>query len=227
MTEQQTDRLIAKLALDLEPTARVPRLRWVATAVLLMGSAMVGLKIALGGLRMDVRMLSVAPSYAVLLAALLLIAAGGLASALGASIPGRQAVVRFGVGALVGGFAAMTGVAVGLLVGAGAPPGAFTWASLFAGLRCLGNACLIAVVPGVALGVFVFRAAAHRPLLALSAAAGGAAGLGAAGVHLSCPADDTLHVLAFHALAPLLGGALLWLLLLALKARFHLRASQG
>jgi hypothetical protein len=223
----QTDRLIARLAADLEPTARVPRLRWVALGVLLMGGAMVGLTIALTGLRADVRVLSVAPDYATLLAALLLIAAGGLASALGASIPGRQAVARLGVGALLGGVAALGGAAVGLLLGGGAPLGGLTWASLSAGLRCLGNAWLIALAPGVALGAFVFRAAPHRPLLALSAAAGGAAGLGAAGVHLSCPADDALHVLAFHALAPLIGGALLWLLLCALRARLRPRTGRG
>ncbi len=215
-----TDGLIDRLVAGLEPTTRLPRLRWVATGMLLMGGAMVALKLTLSGLRLDVRMLSVTPSYAAVLAGLALIAAGGLASALGASIPGRQSLRLCGIGALVGGAAALAGAAVGLALEMG-PLGGLTLQGLGAGLTCLGNASLMAVAPALALGVFVLRAAPHRPLLALSAAAGGAAGIGASGVHLSCPSNDALHVLAFHALAPVVGGALLWLALWALKARLR------
>lgn len=216
----ETDRLISRLVAGLEPTTRLPRLRWMAIGILLMGGAMVALKLTLSGLRLDVRMLSMSPSYAAVLVGLLLISAGGLASALGASIPGRQSLGLCGIGALVGGTAALVGAALGLMFEAH-QFGGLSLQGLGAGLSCLGNASLVAAAPALALGVFVLRAAPHHPLLALCAAAGGAAGIGASGVHLSCPSNGALHVLTFHALAPLLGGGILWLGLWALKAHLH------
>lgn len=206
---ERIDGLIAELAADLQPVRRISRLRTVALGVLL-GAGLGGvLVLVISGFRPGLLELAADPQFLAVFAGLCLMAFGGLAAALGSSVPGRERLGRSGEAAL--GLGLILAAGTGFLLYAGSramPPLEPGWGWI--GMRCLLKAGALAVVPVALLARFVARAAPFRPLACLAASAGGALAFGAVAVHLSCPNDEALHVLLFHALAPLLGGAVLF-----------------
>ena len=215
MTEK-LDQFIRALSTDLAPVRRIPPVRSVVTrALLCAGLAGLGL-LAVYGLRPGLVPFDLPIPFLSILVGLTLVGFGGIAAALGGSVPGREGLARTGEVGMLLGLLVAGGVGFALFLHASAlmPLGAsWTWQ----GLRCLLRASALAVVPALIVAGFVQRAAPHRPLAALATAAGGALGLGTVAVHLSCPQDDAAHVLVFHALSPVVGAALVWLFLHAAR----------
>ncbi len=215
---ERFERLIAELANRLESVRPIARFRSVALGVLALVAAGSIALLALYGLRSDVVAGRVSVGFAAVLGGLALMAFGGLFATLGSSVPGREDVGRAGGAGMLAGLLLAAGAGFALFLQAsslGVISADWTWS----GLRCLGRAAALAVPPAVVLGRFASRAAPHRPLAALAAAAGGALAFGSFTVHLSCASDAAGHVLLFHALAPVIGGAVLWLALRLLVSR--------
>lgn len=223
----ETRALTERLSRDLEPVRRIPRLRTVLAGVV----ALAGLAAAWalqhsGGLRSDlVAITSQHPGFAVIGLGLAAMGLGGLVSAVAASVPGREALARFGAVLLVG------GAGVGLV----AAPG---WILLYSAgisswpgageLMCLRGAMWVALLPSAAVVAFVFWAAPRRPVWAGILGVTGAVALGAIAMHASCPDDGAAHWIMGHAMAPVVGAALAVLPLIALarwrRARQALRS---
>ncbi len=217
---ERFERLIAELADRLEPVRPIARFRSVALGVLALVAAGSIALLALYGLRSDVVAGRVSVGFAAVLGGLALMAFGGLFATLGSSVPGREAVGRAGGAGMLAGLLLAAGAGFALLIQAssiGVISADWTWA----GLRCLGRSGTLAVLPAVVLGRFACSAAPERPLAALAAAAGGALAFGSFTVHLSCASNDAGHVMLFHALAPLIGGVALWVVLRLLVTRIR------
>ncbi len=210
-----TEHIVNELVQGLEPVRPLPRLRTVAAGALGLGAVACSVVIALRGLRPELVAGEIQPSIILIAVGLGVVALGGVTASLGAAVPGRERVTRGGLIALVGGLALASGAAGWGLFSMGMA----AWEGL--GLACLTIALLAGLVPGVALLGFLVRAFPANPPAALAMASGGAVGMGAVSVHASCPATGVLHVLVGHALAPLLGGALLTLLLYPVFLRLH------
>ena len=199
MSEDQTERLIRGLADDLTPVRRTPRLRAVVSAVLAVSAAVVVYSLARRGLRPDWWSLASGnATYAAVLLGLAACALGATCAALAGAIPGREAVVQ-----RAGAFAALGLVAAGVV-------GSFCLAmegglagSLADDWICLRGALYLSPLPVVAVLFAASRGWVGRPGLTASAALAGAACAGALGVHLTCPIEQTRHVLLGHVSAPL------------------------
>ena len=215
---ERLERVIAGLAARLEPVRPVARFRSVTLGVLALVAAGSIVLLALHGLRSDVVGMRVSVGFAAVLGGLALMAFGGLFATLGSSVPGREAVGRAGGAGMLAGLLLAAGAGFALFIQASSiSPISADWT--WAGLRCLGRAGALAVLPAVVLGRFASSAAPERPLAALAAAAGGALAFGSFTVQLSCASDDAGHVMLFHALAPVIGGVVLWLALRLLVSR--------
>ncbi len=199
--------LIQELTSELQPVERLSRLRTVGAAILgaalLNASLFLGIPLVLGT---PVESQTVAELWT--LAALLLLAGGGLALALSSSIPGRQQAERAGLAILVLG-GALAAASAPALRGAGPERIEAVW---FAGAGvCTLVAALLAIFPAAILLRFAARAGPFRPAWTLGFGALGALALGAVPVRVACNFQGPLHALVAHSLAPLSGGLLLFL----------------
>jgi hypothetical protein len=212
MSADPTRDLIRELARDLTPVKPLPRLRLVVGAVL-------GLWLAIGVA--CVAWEGLAPSFWLTLAmplsaggiflGLLVAGVGGMLASLALALPGRERLARAGLALGAAGLAIAAGVGIALV--ARSPLAAWR---LPAGhdLSCLATALAVGVAPALALGWFAGRAAPFRPLAIALAAAAGAAALGGSVAQAVCPADEAMHLLLAHALAPAVGAFALTLPLL-------------
>ncbi len=217
---RSTEQLVGGLIQNLEPVRPIPRLRAAGAGALALGAISSAVVISLRGIRPDLVAGTVGPSVALIAIGLTVVALGGIAACVGAAVPGRERVARVGIGTLFAGLAVAAGAAGWGLVSMGAG----AWEGL--GLGCLTIAFFAGLLPGVGLLAFLVRAFPNRPAAALATAAGGAVGLGSISVHASCAVTGGLHVLIGHALAPLLGGAVLALLLYPVFLRFGKRGAR-
>jgi hypothetical protein len=216
MSERETRELIRDLAGDLAPVRPLPRVRFVAAAVLLLWLAIGVVGIALKGLAPTFwETLAMPISAGGIFAGLLVAGIGGVLAALALAIPGRERLAR---GALaLGGAGLAIAAGVGALLLARSPLAAWR---LPAGhdLPCLVTALAIGLVPALALGWFAGRAAPLRPLAIALAAATGAAALGGSVAQATCPADDPMHFMLGHVIVPAVGAFALALpLLIAIR----------
>lgn len=217
MSGDPTRDLVRELASDLAPVKPLPRLRFVAAAVLLAWLAIAVVSVALKGL---------APTFFTTLprplgagGIFLALLAGGLGGALGAlalAIPGRERLARAGLALCAAGGALALAVAVAL-VARGLPA---AWRLPVAGdLACVLLALMVGIVPALSLAWFAGRAAPFRPLAIALAAAASAAALGGSVAQACCAVEEPMHLLVGHALAPALGAFVLALpLLIAIRA---------
>lgn len=209
MTGGSTARLVDGLARDLRPVRRLPRLRSVACALVGLWGAVAGLVLWGTGARGDLPgLLLVDPLYAAVLAGLLTAAIGGSLAALASGVPGRQRAVRVGGAVALGGLAVALGACVAGLVAEHAAPG---WPTA-TDRTCFRHATLFGLAPAVALLAFALRGWVERPLRAALATVVGGSAVGAAILHLVCPAPVApAHLLLGHVLVPValgLAGAL-------------------
>jgi hypothetical protein len=206
VSRPETDRLIDALARDLTPVCPVAPLAWAVAFVALSGAASVAADAwSRGGfaVRPDLgaRLDALSP-FALVAFELAALAVGALLVALVAREPGRRAPSAFAVAAL-GALLGPAALAAFFLLGRGPaePP-------LANDVACLLRGLLVGLPPAAAAFTLAARGAALRPALAAALIGAASAALGAAVVHLGCPADGLRHVLVSHALTPLAGALL-------------------
>ena len=216
-----SENLVAELVERLEPVRPILRLRTVAGAALGLGAVMSSIVFAIRGLRPDLMMGTLEPAVLLVGLGLTGVACGGIVASIAAAIPGREGIARTGLGALVAGLALSAGAAGWGLFSSGAA----AWGGL--AMNCLLTASVVGLLPTVGLLTFLVHALPRRPAAALATAAGGAVGIGGLAAHATCAATGALHVLVEHALAPVLGGVLLALLLYPVLRRLRARTEQG
>jgi hypothetical protein len=127
-------------------------------------------------------------------------------------VPGRDSATRVGLALAAVGFGLCAGVWGWIAAG-----GAATHPWWDGVLSCTGPATLLAIPAGVVATLWIARTAPRWPLASAAFASAGSVALGASAIHATCPIDDALHVLVWHALAPFSGGALFWLALVSLR----------
>jgi hypothetical protein len=210
MSSENTTQLIGKLAENLAPVRRIPRLRQAVLGVIVLWLVVGALALALRGVRPDLlEVLAPGSAFVVILIGLALVASGGVLAAMATSVPGREGAARVSLALGLGGVVLAGGVgAILVLREAGPMPTSCPFAN---DVACFAVCCLLALPPALAVLTFVSRGAPYRPLLAVLAATTGAVALGAMLVHVSCPATSARHLILGHALAPLVGALLLTL----------------
>lgn len=224
MTEP-TNELIRELARGLRPVRRIPPLGRIAAIVAGLAGALV---VAHVGYALASGSPLVKPDFGPVdgetLVAHALLAAGALAFALGASVPGREPLAR--VGAIALGVAAAAVVWIGcarLLHWSGLASTSSDW--LGAAFSCGLGSIAPAILPVLLLTRFSARAAPrHTALVLFVGAAAPIAILTWPGI-VGCAYPDELHHVAAHLLAPALGALVLvvGILPLALAARGSVR----
>lgn len=207
---RDTDRLIESIVRDLVPARRIPALRLAVVGVLGVGFVAAALWIGLRGARPDLA--GPGGNWSANLIGLGLVAVGGLLAAMASSVPGRHTATRVGLALAAVGVALCAG-AWGWVAAGGAPAHP-RWDGL---LSCTGAATLLAIPVGVVATLWIAWTAPRWPLASAAFASAGSVALGVSAIHATCPSDDPLHVLLWHALAPFSGGALLWLALVSLR----------
>ena len=213
--QQETRDYIAALARQLEPVRRIPPLRWAAAALSLVALFVAGLATALLGLRGDAM-----PDFPFVgvVAGLLVFGVGGLVAALGASIPGREALSRVGLAGVALAAALWSAALLVALVGdANVGPFDSTWVG--ASFSCLGMATGVGFIPAVALLAFVLGAFPYRPALAGGLGAAAMVAFGSGAVHLTCANNELIHVSIGHVIGPLAAGALMGAFLVIARQR--------
>jgi hypothetical protein len=224
MTER-TDELIRELSHGLHPVRRIPPLRRVGALVAGLAGALVlaqfAYDLATGA---HVVKSGFGAVDAQTLVAHVLLAAGALGFALGASVPGREVLAR--VGAIAVGLALVAIAGIGcerLLQWPGLASLAPDWVR--ATFACGAGSIAPALLPALVLSRFSARAAPrHAARVLVVGAAAPIAILTWPGI-LGCGYPDELHHVTAHLLAPALGALVLALLVLpvVLAARRSVR----
>jgi hypothetical protein len=216
MSGDPTRELIRDLAGDLAPVRPLPRVRFLAGAVLLLWLAIGVAGVAWKGLAPTFwETLTVPVSAGGIFAGLLVAGIGGVLAALALAIPGRERLARAAFA--FGGAGLAIAAGVGLALVARSPLAEWR---LPAGhdLPCLITALVVGLVPALALGWFGGRAAPFRPLAIALAAATGAAALGGSVAQATCSAGEPMHLMLGHAIVPAVGAFALALpLLIAIR----------
>ena len=216
MSADPTRDLIRELASDLTPVKPLPRVRFVAAAVLLLWLAIGLVGIGVKGLAPTFwATLAMPLSSGGIFAGLLVAGVGGVFAALALALPGRERLARAGFA--LGGAGMAIAAGVGFVLLARSP--LVEWRLPGAGdLPCLITALAVGLLPALALGWFGGRAAPFRPLTVALAAAAGAAALGGSVAQATCPAEDPMHLMLGHVIVPALGAFVLALpLLIAMR----------
>lgn len=214
--DAETSAFARELARGLDPVRRMPRLRTIAAAVSLVALCISALIVIDLGLRSDVRSLEMGLPYLGVLIGLLLFALGGLLAALGTSVPGREAIARAGLGALVLAATAWLLAAGAMAVGE-APIGPLDGTWMGTSLACLGLATGVGFIPAIVLLSFIVGAFPYRPGLAVGIGGAAMVAFGSGAVHLTCASDEIMHVALGHVVVPLAAGAVIGFLFLALR----------
>lgn len=150
---------------------------------------------------------------------LVLLAGGGLVAGLAAAIPGREGAERIGrvifwavsaIGLLLVGYQCLHGT------------GPIVKDSL-SGIPCALFAAMLSIPSAAMVTRNIMRGAALDRHRAIALACAGSMGVGAVIVHLSCANSEPLHLLAGHALSPLVGGTIV-LLGVSMMFRYASRA---
>jgi hypothetical protein len=195
-----TSDVIAELVRDLRPVRPlpVPRVRvaqWVAVAAARAAAVVVGL-----GVRPDLSTAAVTVAFQAHVVFLMAAAAGSAAAALSLAVPGERQPRWLRATPIAATLAWGGWLAAELMTHAAAGGGVWP---ISPGWGCVAKAFAVAIVPGGALAAMVVRAAPldWRAPVALAALAGTA--VGALGVEVTCPLDNPMHLLLWHA-APVL-----------------------
>ena len=207
MSARIPEQLARELGRGLAPVRRVPRLRVAFGRILIAAALWAAAFLAVRGVAWDLlqapRLVWVSVA---LVAGLSLVGAGATLAALALAVPGRESAERAGFVAAAIGASIALGIAPALRIGAAEPARS---AALAADLACLLCALALGVLPATLSLWFIAHAAPRRIALAVSLACVGAVGLGCIAARAGCAYGDLRHLLLGHALAPLLGGALL------------------
>jgi hypothetical protein len=209
--------LIDELARDLEPVHPIAPLHRALAGVALAWVVAAAAGLAAVGVHPEAfAHLRPASGAAAALAGLGAAGLGALVASLALAVPGRDAAARWGLAAATVGLSVAAAACVFAFATAGALEGAAR-ATAGSHLACGVFACAVGLLPALGAVAFAARAAPHRHLALVLAAAAGASALGALSAKAICAYADPAHLLAGHLLAPLAGA-----LVLALPLRFAL-----
>lgn len=205
----ETRDFLRELARDVSPVERIAPLRTAAARVLGLWLAVSLAAVVARGVTANLsdpeRMLG---GFGAVLAGLALVGLGGVCAALASAVPGREGVARAGAGVLLVGWLVALGLGGHLLRG---DPSSAGPAPLASDVACLTFATIVSLLPAAGALAWVVRAAPPRPGATLAVVGVGCVALGAFTTQLGCPNLALRHLLVAHALAPVLGAALLWL----------------
>lgn len=205
MRARASEERIRELARELAPVRPIPPLGAVLAAMLALWLGGIAAEWLLGGRGLAARGGDwSAPGYLVALVGLALSALGASTAALATAVPGREGAAR--LAALAAGSGMALAIAGGLWGVAGPAPG-----ELGPCLSCMTRALKLGVPPALLACGFLVYCAWRRPAAGTALALGGAAALGAAAVHASCPSLSPLHQLVAHTLVPVIVVAALTL----------------
>jgi hypothetical protein len=219
--ERSTRALIDRLSRELEPVQPISSLRRMAAVLLFVWLATGAPVLLWRGMRDDLAGVALGtPSFSAILATLLLMAVGGVVSALALCVPGREGTARAGAGLVALGLLGSVALALAPIFEAATP--GYLAGSLRYDATCLGVACGLAVPVVYFLLGFGHRGAVFAALPTAAAMGMGAVAAGAVFVHLMCGEACARHLIGSHALAPLLGG-----LILAFPGHLFLRRARG
>ena len=208
MTER-TEALILALARDLQPVRRLPGLGRVAASVVVLAMALVGAQLLFAWTTNSAWL---KPGFASVdawtIAAHALLAAGALAFALGACVPGRERLMRTGALMLASALGAVVWIGFERLA---AWPGLAVLAPGWVGttFSCSLDAIVPAALPALLLARFAARAAPRRVALVLLVGAAAPLGLLTQPGVLGCAYPDELHHVLGHLLTPAFGALIL------------------
>ena len=191
-----------ELVRDLKPVHRIPSLRTIGAGVVAVWLASIAVEWAVGGIAPEFGPVALGgdPGFLVVLAGLGIAAVGVTLGALASAVPGREDEARL---------AMRSGLAGLALACAGG-----VWATLDGGpatlelalgdsVSCLVRASLLGLAPAIITCAFLSHTCTRRPYAGAGASVLGAVALGAILVHATCRAEDPLHMLLGHSLAPL------------------------
>jgi hypothetical protein len=222
MSADPTRDLIRELVRDAAPVQPLPRMRFVATSVLLLWLALGVIGVAVKGLAPTFwETLAMPVSAGGIFAALFVAGVGGVIAALALAVPGRESLARAGFAVGAGGVLLAAGVGIALLMRS--PLVEWRTPDL-QDVVCLALALAVGLAPALALGWFAGRAAPFRPLVIALAAGAGAAALGGSVAQATCPASDPWHLLFGHVLVPAAGAFVFTLPLLVAIQRSERRS---
>jgi len=191
-----TDELVHALAKDLTPVRRLPGAERRALVFCAFGLALVGLALAVHGLRPDWQRKLADPEFLREQVALAAVFAAAAWAAHRVVVPGRGS---FAVKALpLAGLGVWLALVASRHAGFGelGPPG----------VKCVARMVALAFVPLLALVLALRRAAPLEPGRTLALAAWSASALGMFATQFLCPRDGTLHVLVWHGGPVVLAG---------------------
>ncbi len=219
--EQSTRALVDRLSRELEPVRPISSLRRMAAALLFVWLATGAPVLLWLGVRDDLASVATStPAFVAILAALILMAVGGVVSALALCVPGREATARIGAALVALGLLGSVALSLAPIFEAASP--GYLAGSLRYDATCLAVASGLAIPVVYFLLGFCHRGAVFAALPTASAMGLGAVAAGAVVVHLMCGEACARHLIGSHALAPLVGG-----LLLAFPGRLFLRHARG
>jgi hypothetical protein len=205
---RETDDFVRELSRDLTPVERLVGLRSGALGVLAVWGAVTLVALVAKGVSATfAEPGGLASGYGAVLVGLGLVGVGGLVAALAAAVPGREATARAASALLAVGLLLALGLGAWLLSG---DPAAAVPPSLGSDLRCLVFGLAFALLPSAGALLYVARAAPSRPAIVLGAVGVGCVALGAFTAQIGCGDPALRHVMVGHALAPLIGTAVLF-----------------
>ncbi|MBW2373413.1 MAG: DUF1109 family protein, partial [Deltaproteobacteria bacterium] len=140
------------------------------------------------------------PGFLVVLAGLGIAAVGATLGALASAVPGREDEARLALRSGLAGLALACAGGVWVTLDAGP---ATAELALGDSVSCLVRASLLGLAPAIIAWAFLSRTVPRRPYAGVAASAVCAVALGAMLVHATCRAEDPLHMLLGHSLAPL------------------------
>lgn len=192
----ETRQVIQGLVADLQPVVplAVPSVRlrrWISIA-LAAGAVVVGIL----GLRDDLAAALLSPPFLRHSMLLLAAAVASASAALTLAVPGERPPLWLRTAPVTAILTWAAWLAAELMTHAAA--GNDVWASS-GGWGCVGKAFAVGLVPGVALAVMIGRAAPPRMQGAATFAAMAGAAVGAFGVEVTCPLNNPMHLLLWHA----------------------------
>jgi len=212
----RTEELIHELARGLHPVRRLPGLGRVAASVVGLCSSLAAAHL---GFTFATKSPWIKPAFASVdawtIAAHALLAAGALAFALGACVPGRGRLARTGMLAATAALVPVVWIGCARLA-AWPGPAALAPGWLGSVFACSLGAIVPAVLPALLLAHFASRAAPRHSALVLLAGAAASLGLLTLPGVLCCAYPDELHHVLGHLLTPALGALILALVALPL-----------
>ncbi len=197
----RTEPLLNELVRDLKPVHRIPTLRTIGVGVVAAWLVSIAIEWAVRGHAPEFGPVALwgDPGFLVVLAGLGVAAVGASLGALAGAVPGREDEARLALGSGLVGLALACAGGVGTLLAGGSANASLAFGD---SVSCLVRASLLGLAPAIIAWAFLSHTCTRRPYTGAGASALGAVALGAILVHATCRAENPIHMLLGHSLAP-------------------------